>query len=44
MTEKAEAEEGRQVEISVAEKAIEALREMNLLGDPISGAWRFLAH
>lgn len=34
--EKAEAEEGRQVEISVVEKGSEALREMNLVGDSVS--------
>lgn len=37
-TEKAEAEGGRQVEIRVVEKAGEALREVNLAGDSISGA------
>lgn len=43
--ERAEAEEDRgQAEISVAEKASEASREMNLPGDSISGVQRSLAH
>lgn len=44
MIEEAEAEEGKQVEFSVFEKAIEALREMNLASDSISGALRSLVH
>lgn len=41
--ERAEEDRG-QVEISVVEKASEALREVNLPGDSISGAQRSLAH
>lgn len=36
--------EGREVEISAVEKACEALREMNLASDSISGAQWSLAH
>ena len=38
VTEKAVAEEDRQVRISVFQKENEALREMNFAGDSISGA------
>lgn len=41
---RAEDEEERQAEISTFEKASEALREMNLVGDSISGAQGSLAH
>lgn len=42
-SEKAQDEGGRQAKISVAEKANEALREMNLACDSISGAWKSVA-